>query len=193
MWNLNLIRSRIQTKRYPEKCLSSKLLINIPSKLQNQLKNSYFHIIDFPSTKIRWASPKVLKKKLIHIQSKSQKNNLSKQDKGSVFANQCKRVRTIFMMIMLNYKQNQSCNWKKPKKSPDPTRKPPSNRAPIFGRPPPHLSVNLSTTQHQIKIGSRPIYQIRPKNHWNLPKKKIISTIQFLLDQWNWPGPLMPL
>lgn len=53
---------------------------------------------------------KSIKKKLIHIQSKSQENNLSKQDKGSVFANQCKRVRTIFMMIMLNYKQNQSCN-----------------------------------------------------------------------------------
>lgn len=126
---------------------------------------------------------KSIKKKLIHIQSKSQKNNLSKQDKGSVFANQCKRVRTIFMMIMLNYKQNQSCNWKKPKKSPDPTRKPPSNRAPIFGRPPPHLSVNLSTTQHQIKIGSRPIYQIRPKNHWNLPKKIFPPYNSYLINE----------
>lgn len=83
------------------------------------------------------------------------------------------------MLIMMKYKQNEACNREQAKQRPDPIRKLPSDRAPVFGCPPPHLPPIPSTIHHRIKDSTptpTPISQIQSKK---TPPPKI--------KFWNWP------
>lgn len=75
----------------------------------------------------------------------------------------------IFMvMIVLNNKQEKTCYCKSHKKHPDPTRKPPSNRAPKIGRPPTHLLAESSQFTSKSRIQDNPLPRLNPAATWKV-------------------------